>query len=270
MDHIVTRSRMVTIHCIVQFGILLTMTWKWGYFKWSDNIHEKIMLSDPFFPDWLESAAVVRVAYLGALALVVINIISWNKHLTRVCNFATLVCLSILLIHQASYNDATFTTAWWASLWANWYGFHMDDPDRIATLDRGAFLSRSMLSMVLLGGAVGKWTSEYWSGDVLYNIYFVDRNYWVFNYLRNSFDADQLQTIAMWYSRKVVVIETLCGFGLWLLPARLAALIGILVFMSIAIFSNLYLFSVMFALLGVASVGLFVVKRPKHTLDLQG
>ncbi|MGB7342630.1 MAG: hypothetical protein WBD20_00305 [Pirellulaceae bacterium] len=269
IDHLVSRGRMVAVHCVVQLGILLTLTWKWTYFKWSDNLHDKITLADPFFPDWLESAQVVRYAYLIALAVIAINIVSWNKYLTRLCNYVTLGCLSILLVHQASYNDATFTTAWWACVWSVWYGHHMDDPDRIATLDRGAFLSRAMMSMVLLGGAVGKWTPEYWNGDVLYDIYFRDRDFWMFNYLRNTFEPEQLRTIATWYSRKVVAIETICGFGLWLLPPRLAALIGLLVFTSIAMFSNIYLFSVMFALIGIAAVGLFVVKRPTHKLDLE-
>ena len=265
----VTRGRMVGVHCIVQLGILLTLTWKWTYFKWSDFLHQKIVLADPFFPDWLESGLVVRYAYLFSLVLIAINIVSWNKYLTRLCNYGTFVCMSILLTHQASYNDATFTTAWWACLWSIWYGHHMDDPDRIATLDRGAFLSRSMMSMVLLGGAVGKWTPEYWNGEVLYDIYFRERDFYVFNHLRGQFEPETLRMMATWYSRKVVLVETLCGFGLWLLPPRLAAMVAILVFTSIALFSNYYLFSVMFALLGVASVGLFVVKPTNQILDLE-
>jgi hypothetical protein len=264
-----TRARMVAVHCVVQLGILLTLTWKWTYFKWSDNLYQKITLADPFFPDWLESGMVVRYAYLLSLGFIVVNIVSWNKYLTRMCNYATFVCMSVLLLHQASYNDATFTTAWWACVWAIWYGHHMDDPDRMATLNRGAFLSRAMMSMVLLGGAVGKWTPEYWNGDVLYDIYFRDRDFFVFNHLRENFDPETIRTMATWYSRKVVLLETICGFGLWLLPSRLAALIGLLVFTSIALFSNYYLFSVMFALLGVASVGLFVIKPEKRVLDLE-
>ena len=91
----------------------------------------------------------------------------------------------------------------------------------------------------------------------------------MFNQLRANFEPETLRTMATWYSRKVVLVETVCGFGLWLLPPRLAALIGLLVFTSIALFSNYYLFSVMFALLGIASVGLFVIKPEKHVLDLE-
>ena len=264
-----SRARMVALHCVVQIGILLTLVWKWKYFLWSDEIHYALTLSSPFFPDFLESAAVVRYAFLGCIVAIVINIVSWNQFLCKVCNYTTLALLSILLIHEASYNDATFTTAWWACLWSIWYVHRMNDPDRNFTLWRGAFLSRVIISMILLGGAVGKWTPEYWNGDVFFDIYFVDRDYWVFNLLRENFEPETLRTIATWYSRKVILIESLCGMGLWLLPTKWAAAIGFVLLTSIALFSNFYLFSVMFALMGLALAGFFVVNETKPVLDLE-
>ena len=80
----VSRARMVSLHCLVQIGILLTLMWKWSYFVWSDGIHRALTISDPFFPDWLESAGVVRYAYLFCLAAIVINIVSWNQRLCPV------------------------------------------------------------------------------------------------------------------------------------------------------------------------------------------
>ena len=72
--------------------------------------------------------------------------------------------------------------------------------------------------MILLGGAVGKWTAEYWSGEVFYDIYFRDRDFWVFNLIRENFEAETTREIATWYSRNIIVIETVAGLGLWLLP----------------------------------------------------
>ena len=249
---------MVLVHCVVQVGVFLALMWKWEFFVFADGVYHDITLSAPFFPAWLQSATVIRWSFLLTLAAIVINTISWNPWLSRVCSYLTLVCLSILCLHQGSYNDATFTTAWWTSIWAVWYVHRMDSPDRATTLRRGAFLSRIMISMILLGGAVGKWTPEYWSGEVFYDIYFRERNYWVFNFLRDSFEPETLRTIATWYSRKVICIETICGFGLWMLPARWAAIVGVVLLSSIAIFSNIYLFSVMFSVIGLAAVGLFV------------
>ena len=56
---------------------------------------------------------------------------------------------------------------------------------------RAAFLSRLIISLILLGGAAGKWTPEYWSGEVLFDIYFVDRDFWFFNYLRDNYEPKE-------------------------------------------------------------------------------
>jgi hypothetical protein len=54
------------------------------------------------------------------------------------------------------------------------------------------------------------------------------------------------------------LVETVAGLGLWALPPRIAAALAILLLSSIALFSNFLLFSVLFALIGLASVGLLV------------
>ncbi len=155
----------------------------------------------------------------------------------------------------------TFVTAWWTSLWAVWYVHHMEDEDQASLLRRAAFLSRLIISVILLGGAAGKWTAEYWSGEVFYDIYFRDRDFWVFNLLRANFEPDALREIAMWYSRQVIVLETVAGLGLWLLPPRWAAAAGVILLTSIACFSNFLLFSVLISLIGLAAVGFFVERK---------
>ncbi|NND97659.1 MAG: hypothetical protein HKN47_10065 [Pirellulaceae bacterium] len=255
----VPRLRMFAVHWLVQLGMLLAIVWKWKFFLSADRIYHRSPIQDPFFPAWMQSADVIRWAFCAAVVAIVFNIASWDRWLSLFCTYLTLVCLTILCLHQGSYNDATFATTWWTCLWATWYVHHMNDPDRTFTLRRGAFLSRAIISMILLGGAVGKWTPEYWDGQVMYDIYFEGRNYWTFNLLRSNFEPETLREMAIWYSRKVVVIETLCGFGLWLLPPRWAALVGLTILTSIALFSNFYLFSVMFCLMGLSTVGFFVV-----------
>ena len=126
-----------------------------------------------------------------------------------------------------------------------------------------------MISMILLGGAVGKWTSEYWSGEVFYDIYFVDRDFWVFNLLRDHVEPETLREIATWYSRQVVVVESVAGFGLWLLPARWAAIAGMVVLTSIALLSNFLLFSVLSCVIALAAVGLFVSPNVSSQADSQ-
>ena len=256
------RSRAVRAHRLVQIGMFMALMWRYRFLNFADQVYTNIPLSDPFFPDWLESQWTLRVAFLATVGSIFLSVFVGSQH-RRACAIITFAGLSILCLHQGTYNDMTFVTAWWTSLWTLWFVFRMDDDDQERVLLRGAFLSRLIISMTLLGGAVGKWTGEYWSGEVFWDIYFRARDYWVFNLLRENFSAETLGVIAMWYSRIVVVIETVAGFGLWLLPPKWAAGLAVLLLISIAVFSNVYLFSVLLSLVGLAAVG-FVAKKPSR------
>ena len=254
-------DRPLVVHRLIQIGLFVSLIWKWSFFVDADLVYRRIPIDDPFFPDFFRSLWTLRIAYLGSLVAIVGNFFVVRYWARAVCGVVTLLGMTTLCLHQDSYNDATFTTAWWTSLWTLWFVRYVQLEGGDADLRRPAFLSRIIISMILLGGAIGKWTSEYWSGEVLYQIYFTERDFWVFNLLRDNFDADTVREIATWYSRKVIVIETVCGFGLWLLPPRWAAVVAIVVLTSIAVFSNWLLFSVLMSLIGLASVGLFVRER---------
>ena len=216
-------NRVVVAHRIVQAGLFLTLTWKWSYFVGASRVYGTIVLDDPFFPAWLQSAWTVRIAFVAAVAACSLNLVTASRNLQRACAWISLISATVLCMHQASYNDMTFVTAWWTSVWALWYVHRLDDEDQDLLLSRAAFLSRSIISMILLGGAIGKWTPEYWSGEVLYDIYFIDRDFWLFNALRATFEQDTLREIAKWYSRHVIATETIAGAFLWLLPPKWAA-----------------------------------------------
>ncbi len=254
-------NRLMIAHRVVQLGILLTLVWKWGYFVDSSDIYEAIPLHDTFFPTWLQSIWVLRISFLGTVIALAVNLFVGDRWFQKACCLLTLIGTSILCLHQCSYNDMTFVTAWWASLWAFWFVLRIDIDDEDHLLRRSAFLSRLIISMILLGGGMGKWTAEYWSGEVFYDIYFLDRDFWVFNYLRENFEAEQLRTMSMWYSRKVVVLETVAGLTLWLLPPKWAAATAVTILMGIALLSNFLLFSVLNALIGLALVGFLVQKK---------
>ena len=254
--------RIVIAHRLVQFGLLLTLVWKCPFFGQGIRIYARIPLDDPFFPYWLRSNYSVSIAYLGAVFAIALSLITASRSQQRFSAWLTFLGTAVLCIHQGSYNDMTFVTAWWTSVWVLWYVYQDwggDDGNRV--LRRAAFLSRLILSVILLGGAAGKWTGEYWSGEVFYDIYFRDRDFWLFNLLRANFEADTLREISKWYSRNVILVETIAGLGLWLLPPAWAAIAGITVFTSVAILSNWYLFSVVSCLIALAAVGLIVPGR---------
>ena len=242
----------------VQAATLGALVWKIQFFTTIGRIYEEIPLRQELFPPFFEAAATFSASYAAVILLLSLLLIVQGAAARRLLSGATLLTLSILCIHQGSYNDATFTTAWWAALWSTWFASRMGDGSPEALLRNGARLSQAIVGMVLLGGAAGKWTSEYWSGQVFYEIYFINRDFWFFNALRAGVDPDTLRTVATWYSRSVILVESICGLLLWALPARVAAATGAAVCIGIALFSNFYLVSVVLSLVGLASVGWLV------------
>jgi hypothetical protein len=253
-------NKAVLAHRIVQFSLLVALMWKWEFFLWADQIYQLIPLSDPFFPDCLRSFWTLRLAFVFTVDAVLIGIVAPSR-LRIVCAVVTFIGVSVLCLHQGSYNDMTFLTAWWTSLWNLWFVWRIEDDDQEVLMRRAALLGRVIISMIFLGGAVGKWTTEFWSGEVFWDIYFRGCDFWFFNLFRDRLAEDSLRNVAMWYSRIVVAVETIAGFGLWLLPAKWAAGVAVCLLMSIAIFSNFYLISVVFSLVGLASVGFLVNKQ---------
>ena len=260
--------RVLIAYRMVGLAMLAALFWKWTFFQQADAVYASYPIVDSFFPEWLQSVWTIRIAFIGTESAIAVGIVTPAALTRKACAAIAFFGATVLVIHQGTHNDMTFATAWWTGLWSLWLAFRLGRLDQMCgeqaavahreLLNRAAFLSRLILSMILLGGAVGKWTGEYWSGEVFYQIYFVERDFWIFNWLRACFDEPALREIATWYSRKVIIIETVAGFGLWLLPARHAAAMGVLIFASIALLSNFLLFSVLLSLIGLAAVGFLV------------
>jgi hypothetical protein len=235
--------------------MLVGLLWKLAFFRIADQVYTSIPLHDSFFPGWLQQAASLRIAFLTAIASIVIAWLTQQGGTRRIAIAISGLACTVMLLHQGTYNDMTFTTVWWCNVWALWYVWRMDVDPPGELRRKAAFLSRLLISVVLIGGAVGKMTGEYWSGEVFFEIYFRDRDFWVFNGLRSCLDTESLRWTAMAYSRHVIFVEIIGGLGIWLLPARWAALAGVVIFGSIALLSNFLLFSVLTPLIGLAMVG---------------
>lgn len=253
----------VAAYRLVQVAILISLFWKWRFFLHANSIYANIPVEDPFFPDWLRSVTTIRFAFWGSALATGIGLITTSKVLRKLCSWLGIGGISIMCMHQGSYNDMTFVTIWWCCLWSVWLAHRIGADQHELLMRKAAFLSRLIISLILLGGAAGKWTPEYWSGEVLFDIYFVDRDFWFYNYLRENYEPAELQEIAKWYSRQTVVVETVGGLGLWLLPARWAALVATIILSGIVILSNKYLVSVIGCLIGLACVGFLVPRRPR-------
>lgn len=257
------RGRQLVAYRLVQVGTLFALLWKLPFFVDGAKAYIELPIYQEFFSPLLSSVAVVIGTYLFVCIAIAFNWLCRHDRVRSKTAWLPVIGLSILCIHQGTYNDMTFTTAWWTMLWSAWFAGRIDESDT-QLIDRGARLSRTILSVILLGGAAGKWTVEYWSGQVLYEIYFVDRDFWIYNWLRGSFSSETVREIATWYSRKVIIVETIVGLTLWAMRPRIAAAVGLAVYASIAIFSNYYLFSVLLSLIALAAVG-FLVPRPSRS-----
>lgn len=249
----------IVVYRVVTATIIGSLLWKADCYPAVCNIYSTYSLSDSFFPSFLSNTIVLGFMLIAPVVLGTIVMVVHNKPFLILHSVVTLLCMFGMCIHQGSYNDVTFLTCFWVSLWCVWYSVKLGSPPRelIAKSQTFAIL---IISLIFLGGAVGKWTPGYWSGQVLYEIYFVDRDFWFFNLLRSNLQPEALRDFATCYSRMVILAESTCAL-LWLLPAKLAGAIALTMLVGIAIFSNIYLFSVMFCLCGLAIVCLHEPKK---------
>ena len=256
----------VTLLKLVQVSILVSLLLKTSFFLMVDQVHQAFPLTVPFFPAWLSSLVTLRICWMMASVTALLVVFAKEPRSIFMVTLINFSMLCVLSIHQYSYNDVTFMCCAWASLWCLWMSTRLHDPFE-DLFPRAAWLAQLILSMIFIGGAVGKLTEGYWNGQVLYEIYFIDRDFWTYNLIRSIFPEDSLPTVAMWHSRMVVCAEWFCGF-LWLMPQRLASVVAIVMLCGIALTNNFLLFSVVTSLLGLALIGLHQKKdKSKPVVD---
>ena len=255
-------SRPMVADRFVMFGVLVSLLTKLQLFIVGFRVYRQLPVQDDFFPALLRSSELFLGCYIGAVLLTTSTFLCRSHRPLLVLKCAMVSCLFTLCVHQQTYNDVTFLTSLWAVIWSIWFGWYLSRNDEPHAFDAGTVFSHAILSLIFLGAGVGKLTSGYWDGKVLYHIYFESRDYWVFNLLRDNLEADLLRVVATWYSRSVVVTELACSM-IWLLPVRIASWIAITVLLGIAIMSNFLLFSVVGSLIGLACVGLVAPRQPK-------
>jgi hypothetical protein len=183
---------------------------------------------------------------------------------------ATLVISSVILIIASLgtstsisfHNDATFVMSFWASLWLLCWCLTAKDDRR--TWRWPIRLAIVTVSFFFLGGFVGKLTPDYWSGQAFHTLYFIKKNYFIYNYLRTHCEPETLVTMAKWFSRTAVLGEGFLALGFWL-PVRLYAPIALVIMIGMVIISTPYLTSVMSAPIGLAAVAWWL----QHALDSQ-
>ena len=215
-----------------------------------------------FFPAAASNAWVSLLAYALPLLTGIAAIGLASRRAWQLAAFTMVVAAGLLAIHLNSYNDATFVTSFWAALWILWLATR--NPERPqGMLKHGPILAQAVVSLMFLGGAVGKLTADYWQGTALYHIYFLQKNNFIYPWLRETLSAADLQTLALWFSRCVIVAEFAVA-ALILCASRKTLLLSAAVMIAVAAISTSFLFSVMGSLIGVAWAGAKLAQRRQH------
>jgi len=117
---------------------------------------------------------------------------------------------------------------------------------------------------MFLGGAVGKLTPEYWNGEAFFHIYFLQKNAFIYPWLRENCDVDTLRVMAAMFSRAVIIGEITVAV-LVLFFSRLTLHLSIVVMVCVVVISTWYLFSVMESLIGIALAGAMLARAEVST-----
>ena len=207
---------------------------------------------DHFFPDLLRHPVTLLAAFFTPL-ITEVMVLSYPtaRDMKRAAAVETLGA-AILLLHQATYFYATWVVVFWAGVFMTWIAWSaVADPERAAAI--GPFLAQLLIAFFFLGGAAGKWTARYWSGAIFDDLFFTRNSYSFLPYLHAVFSDARVHTMATWFSRGAIVVESATAFVV-LLPMRAAFVVSLVV--ATGLWLNAWdLFEVCWPLMGIAVAG---------------
>ncbi|MEM1158604.1 MAG: hypothetical protein AAF649_07790 [Verrucomicrobiota bacterium] len=204
---------------------------------------------------WMLSPHVSLLTYmtplLGVIALV------YPRRKWFILASVVLMTSSLLMLWNIhSYNDATFVVIFWISAWLLWWAITIPCQGREHAL-WAVRLGLGIVGLMFLGGAAGKWTDSYWSGEAVYQLYFMQKDLLVYSWMRERLDQEMLHFIACWFSRVLVITESLWA-TVFLWPGRLASLSTMILSVIMIAGSTWMLFSVLGGIIGLC-LGILVI-----------
>ena len=177
----------------------------------------QVTLVDDFFPALWRSPWIPPIGYGLCLAAALAGVVHPSRRVARMAAVALAMGCLAHMLHQRGFFWQTFTTTLWGAVWMAWLASRPDESQE--TLESGATLAQMVWSFVFLGGAVGKWTDGYWSGDVLHHLFFTYQATQPFAWIRGNLAPEHVHALAVAYSRAAVVGETAMA-ALFLVPPR--------------------------------------------------
>ena len=186
----------------------------------------------------------------------------------RMISGALILAALGLLGHVCTYNDATYTTAFWSALWLFWWAGRVGE-ERPGAERHAIALGQGMVGLCFLGGFVGKLTPEYWSGEALYHLYVMQKPYFPFDWMRECWAESESRAAAAWLARAVIVTEGLLS-TLILWPTRWALVATLGVMGGMTLMAHIQILSVLAPLLGVMLACAFLADLSRQGEDPQG
>jgi len=213
-------------------------------FKGNRNINLEI--SD-LFPGILSSTQIIYYGYFIPL-LTLPCLLCRDRWYFIFSSIVLLVFSLCFSLHLDTYNDATFNTSLWCSVWLLLLSISNLNIEEYKS--HILMIAKLLVSMIFLGGFIGKLTPEYWRGDVLHDLYFMDKYNFIYPKIRSNFQPDTIKTIAHIFSLITIFTEGLMSIC-FLFSKRWFIFIGSIVCSGIVLFSHPYLFSVMGPLMAI-------------------
>lgn len=161
---------------------------------------------------------------------------------------------AVLLLHAATFADASFWATFWVSAWLLWT--HL-----VPVLEvqyAGPRLAQAVIALAFLGGAVGKLTAGYWNGDVLFALV-LNSDATLFPALRQALPYSFYRDLSTFVSQMAILTEWLVALSV-VLPSRWALRLMLAVAAGMCALISSALAVIMLPLAGLAFAGMLLAE----------
>jgi hypothetical protein len=228
------------------------------YFPYLMTTGVKYPLAHPLFPPFLLNPLSVIVAYWTPL-LVVPLFFFYGRRALCLSSVCMVSCAAVMNLHINTCNDATFVTSFWVAVWLFWFTWHCR-PIKESFPLHAKVLAQSLIGVIFLAGTVGKLTPEFWSGEVMDQIFLRRTDLSPLGKILTAVPPGARQALTAWVSKMIIVTEAVLALSPFL-PYRFVVVTATVVFGGISLFSTWRIFSVLGCLLGMLWACLLLEKN---------
>jgi len=193
---------------LVLGGILFGWLVKAPVFFWTylNSVTINYPVTFELFPSIFENPALGKIMYFLPVATIPAVFLK-NENISLVyhktCSALLILASLYMMLNSATYNDATFVTSFWVSIWLFWFSFHPEKEHH----KYACSLALAVVCMIFLGGVIGKMSQSWWNGEALYGIMESSFNHIPFTWLKNNLTFEQLELLALILSWGIIIIE---------------------------------------------------------------